>query len=163
ADGSIDVNVSAVTATLGPLVPGFVGNDGDDLNAFLALGGNSFRPLIETALSTQLIPTFTDRIPPLLESVLGATDKLLNNVQFTLDLGVGKPVTLQLDGSIGALDVAAGATTGRVPVRQNLALRTSGAPTHAASPGAARVDTSTGEPVLNTSGVHLLMRLDFLN
>jgi hypothetical protein len=158
ADGSITVGVTGVTASVGPLVPGFVGADGEELDALITLGGAGFRAIIEGLLAGQLIPAFTDRVPPLLESLLGATDKLLHNIQFTLDPGLGSPVTLQLDGRIGALDVGAGATSGHVTVRQDLTVRTSGAPIHAASRGAPRLDTSTAAPVFNTSGVHLVMR-----
>lgn len=163
ADGSIDVGVTGVTATVGPLVPGFQGADGEELDALITLGGADFRTLVEGLLAGQLIPTFTGRVPPLVEALLGATDKLLDGVRFTLDTGLGSPVTLQLDGHIGALDIAAGATSGHVTVRQDLAVRTSGAPIHPASRGAPRVDVSTGEPVFDTSGVHLVMRQDFLN
>jgi hypothetical protein len=48
-------------------------------------------------------------------------------------------------------------------VREDLTVRTTGAPTHPASRGAPRLDVSTAEPALNTSGVHLTMRIDFLN
>jgi hypothetical protein len=163
ADGSINVGVTGVTASVGPLVPGFVGADGEELDALITLGGAGFGTIIEGLLTDQLIPTFTDRVPPLLESLLGATDKLLHNIQFTLDPGLGSPVTLQLDGRIGTLDVGDGATSGHVTVRQDLTVRTSGAPIHATSRGAPRFDTSTAAPVFDTSGVHLVMRQDFLN
>lgn len=163
ADGSIDVAVTGVTATVGPLVPGFVGPDGEELDALLAVGGNDFRALVEGLLGDQLIPTFTDRLPPVLESLLGAADQLLDNLQFTLDPGFGTPVTLQLDGRIGGLDVHAGATTGHVTVRQDLSVRTSGAPVHPSSRGAVRLDTSMTDPVFNTAGLHLTLAQDFLN
>lgn len=162
ADGSIEIGVTGVTAVLGPLVPGFVGANGEDLNAFITVGGAGFRALIEGLLA-DLIPTLTDRLPPLLEMLLGAADNLLDDISFTLDTGLGTPVMLQLDGHIGALDVRAGATSGHVTVRQDLTVRTSGAPIHPASRGAPRLDTLTGEPVLNTAGVHLTMHQDFLN
>jgi hypothetical protein len=163
ADGSITVGVTGITAGLGPLVPGFTGPDGEALDSLITIGGTDFSVLIEQLVADQLIPTFTDRVPPLLQTLLGAADQLLDNVHFTLDTGVGTPVTLELDGHMGALDVAAGATTGHVTVRQDLAVRTTGAPIHAASRGAPRVDTASAAPVFNTSGVHLTMRQDFLN
>jgi hypothetical protein len=162
-DGSIAVSVVNVTAAIGPLVPAFTGTNGDELDALITIGGNDFRGLIETLLADQLIPQFTDLLPPFLETLLGATDKLLDNINFTLDAGVGTPIMLQLDGKIGALDVRAGATTGHMTVRQDLSIRTSGAPIHASSRGAPRLDTTSDEPVFNTSGVHLTMREDFLN
>jgi len=163
ADGAIAVGVSNVAATIGPLVPGFQGADGEELDALITLGGADFRALVEGLLANQLTPTFTNRLPPVLETLLGATDQLLDGVHFTLDPGLGSPVMLQLDGRIGPLDLRAGATNGHVTVRQDLAVRTSGAPIHPASRGAPRVDVSTGEPVLTTSGVHLTLREDFLN
>jgi hypothetical protein len=163
ADGSITVGVTGITAGLGPLVPGFTGPDGDALDSLITIGGTDFSVLIEQLVADQLIPTFTDRVPPLLQTLLGAADQLLDNVHFTLDTGVGTPVTLELDGRMGALEVAAGATTGHVTVRQDLAVRTTGAPIHATSRGAPRLDTASAAPVFNTSGVHLTMRQDFLN
>jgi hypothetical protein len=162
ADGSIAVAVTGVTATLGALTPGFTGDDGPRLDGLIIVGGNDFRALIEGQLGS-VIPTFTDKLPPLLQQLLGAADQLLANLSFTLDPGLGSPVTLQLGGQLGGLDVAAGATTGHVTVREDLSVRTSGAPIHAASPGAARLDTTAAEPVLDTSGLHLGIRLDFLN
>ena len=90
-----------VTAVVGPLVPQFTGPDGNTLDGFITVGNNDFRTLVENLIQQQLIPTFTDRIPPLLEQLLGATDKLLDNVSFTLDSKLGTPVTLTLDGTVG--------------------------------------------------------------
>ena len=163
ADGSIAVTVSGVTAALGPLAPGFTGPDGEELDALITLGQSDFRTLIEGLLSTQLIPTFTNQVPPLLEALLGAADKLLDNVSFTLDPGLGRPVTLSLDGTMGALQVAPGVTSGNITVREDLAVRTAGAALHPTSRGAARLDPSTAAPELDTSGLHLTMRQDFLN
>jgi hypothetical protein len=50
-----------------------------------------------------------------------------------------------------------------VTVRQDLTVRTTGAPIHASSRGAVRVDVSTDEPVLSTAGLHVMLRHDFLN
>lgn len=162
ADGSIAVAVTGVTATLGALTPGFTGNDGPQLDGLITVGGNDFRALIENQLGS-LIPTFTDKLPPLLQQLLGAADQLLSNLSFTLDPGLGSPVMLQLGGKLGGLDVAAGATTGHVTVREDLSVRTPGAPIHPASLGAARLDTTAAEPVLDTSGLHLGIHMDFLN
>ena len=163
ADGSIQVGVTGVTATIGPLAPDFVGPNGEELDALITIGSTAFRGLIEGLLAGQLIPTFTDRVPPLLGTLLGATDKLLDNLQFTLDPGLGKPVTLKLDGRLGALDVGAGITSGHVTVREDVTLGTSGSPIHPDSRGAARLDTTADAPAFNTAGVHLTMRQDLLN
>lgn len=163
ADGSIAVGQPSVTVSVGALTPGFTGANGDELDALIAVGGNDFRALIEGLLDSQLIPTFTSKLPPLLQSLLGAADQLLASLSFTLDPGLGSPVMLQLGGHLGGLDVVAGATSGHVTVRQDLSVRTSGAPIHPASAGAARLDTTAGNPVLDTSGLHLAIRLDFLN
>jgi hypothetical protein len=162
-DGSIAVAVTGVSATTGQLVPDFQGANGDELDALIAIAGSEFRTVLVGLIAGQLIPTFTDRLPPLLEMVLGATDKLIDNINFTVDPGLGSPVTLTLDGQMGALDVLAGASNGHVTVRQDITVRTSGMPVHPASLGAARLSPLTGDPVLNTSGVHLVMRQDFLN
>jgi hypothetical protein len=163
ADGSIAVAVTGATATVGALTPDFKPPDGDELDALITVGNNGFRALIEDLLDQQLIPTFTSKLPPLLQSLLGAADQLLSNLSFTLDPGLGSPVMLQLGGRLGGLDVAAGATSGHVTVREDLTVRTMGAPIHPASLGAPRLDTSAGAPVLDPSGLHLGIRLDFLN
>jgi hypothetical protein len=162
ADGSIAVEVTGATATLGALTPGFTGDDGPQLDGLIKVGGNDFRALIVSQLGT-LIPTFTDKLPPLLKQLLGAADQLLANLSFTLDPGLGSPVTLQLGGKLGGLDVAAGVASGHVTVREDLTVRTSGAPIHPGSLGAPRLDTTAATPVLDTSGLHLGVRLDFLN
>jgi hypothetical protein len=161
-DGTIQVAATGITASIGSLVPGFEGEDGDALDSFIAIAGHAFSTLIEGVLA-DAIPQLTEALPDLLETLLGTADQLLDDIRFTLDTGLGTPVELQLDGTIGALDIRAGATSGHVTVRQNLAVRTTGAPIHAASRGAPRLDVSTEAPVLNTSGVHLMMRQDFLN
>ena len=168
ADGTIDVDVVNVTATVGPLNPSFTGADGDELNAFITIGNNDFRLLIENMIAQELIPTFTNRVPPLLETLLGAANNVLDNVSFTLDTGLGgTPVTLELDGKVGALDVMAGpaisTAPGHVTVVQDLAIRTSGAPIHATSRGAPRIDAEPARPAALTAGVQLAMRQDFLN
>lgn len=165
-DGSIDVGVTNVTAVVGPLVPAFTGANGDELDAFITIGGNDFRLLVEGLIREELIPTFTDKVPPLLEQLLGATDQLLNDVNFELDPGLGTPVTLMLDGKIGALDALAGPPIGAVPghvtVRQDLEIRTTGTPIHD-SRGAARLADMLVLPSPNTASVHLNLKQDFLN
>ena len=166
-DGTVQVNVINITAQVGPLVPGFTGNDGDELDAFITIGNSEFRTLIEGLIESDLIPTFTDKVPPLLETLLGATDSLLDNVELTLDPGLGVPVTLQLDGAIGALDVEAGpaigTSPGHVSVLQDLTVRTTSSPIHPASRGAVRLEAQPASPNTLTSSVHLVMRQELLN
>jgi hypothetical protein len=162
AGGPIAVNITGVTATLGALTPGFTGADGPQLDGLINAISNDFRTLFLSQVGA-LIPTFTDKLPPLLQSLLGAADQLLANLSFTLDPGLGRPVTLQLGGKLGGLDVAAGATSGHVTVRQDLSVQTTGAPIHPMSLGAPRLDPTAAAPVLDTSGLHLGIRLDFLN
>lgn len=166
-DGTVQVEVINVVAQVGPLVPGFTGANGDELDAFITIGGSDFRNLIEGLIEAELIPTFTDKVPPLLETLLGATNNLLNDVEFTLDPGLGAPVTLQLDGAIGSLDVVGGpavsTTPGHVSVLQDLIVRTTATPIHASSRGAARLDAQPPAPNTLSSSVHLVMRQEFLN
>ena len=165
-DGTIEVVVTNVTAVVGPLVPAFSGPDGDELDAFITIGNNDFRLLVEGLISEELIPTFTDKVPPLLEQLLGAADSLLNDINFELDPGLGTPVTLMLDGKIGALDAMAGAPIGNAPghvtVRQDLTIRTTGSPIHT-SRGAARIADVPVLPSANTAAVQLNLKQDFLN
>jgi hypothetical protein len=166
-DGTVDVGVANVTAVVGPLVPAFTGPNGDELDAFITIGNNDFRTLIEGLIRQQLIPTFTDRVPPLLETLLGATDKLLDNVSFTLDTGLGgAPITLMMDGKIGSLEVLAGPPVGSAPghvtVHQDVAIRTTGVPIHSDSRGAPRFETDEALPSVNTAAVHLNMKQQFL-
>jgi len=166
-DGSIAVTATAVTAEVGPLAPMFVGPDGDELNALITLGESDFRALVQGLLAEELIPTFTDRLPPLLETLLGALDDVLGDTSFTLETGLGRAVTLELDGRVAALDVVAGpaisATPGHVTVRQDLAIRTTGTPLHPGSLGAAQVDPDPVRPSGIESGASLAMRIDLLN
>jgi hypothetical protein len=167
ADGSIEVGVTDVTAVVGPLVPSFVGPDGDELDAFINIGNSDFRTVIEGLIQEQLIPTFTDKVPPLLETLLGAADSLLDNVAFELDAGLGAAVMLELDSGIGALDVVAGPPTGLQPghvtVRENITIRTTAAPVHPTTRGAARLDADPLEPTLVTSALGLKIRQELLN
>jgi hypothetical protein len=166
-DGSIDVGVEAATATVGPLVPDFTGPDGDELDALITLGGNDFRLLVENAIAEELIPPFTERVPPLLEALLGATDDLLDDLDLSLDPGFGRPVQLELDGQLGALEVvpgpAIGSEPGRVTVRQDLSIRTQGKPIHPSSRGAPRLDVMPAPPGPTATGVRLAIRLDLFN
>jgi hypothetical protein len=167
-DGTIAVDVNDVTATVGALVPAFTGPDANTLDGFIEIGNNDFRTLIEHIIQAQLIPTFTDQIPPLLEDLLGATDKLLDNVTFTLDAKLGTPVTVTLDGKIAALDVvpgpAIGQTPGHVLVHQHVSIATDAAsPLHPGSRGAARVSATPELPPTNTAGLNVLLSQDFLN
>ena len=166
-DGAIEVGVEAVTATVGPLSPGFTGPDGDELDALIALGGNDFRLLIENAIAEVLIPTFTERGPPILEALLGAADDLLDDLDFELDPGFGRPVQLQLEGQLGALEVVPGPPIGSAPghvtVRQDLSILTDGEPVHPASRGAPRLDLKSALPDAATTGVRLAIRLDLFN
>ncbi len=167
ADGTIAVTVTDVTAVVGPLDPLFTGPDANTLDGFIVVGNNDFRTLVEGIIQSQLIPTFTNRLPPLLEALLGATDQLLSNVSFTLDTQLGTPVTLTLDGRISGLDVVAGpaigVSPGNVTVHQLVTMRTSGGPIHPTSRGAARVAATPMLPATNTSSLSLLLSQDFLN
>jgi hypothetical protein len=166
-DGAITVDVTDVTAVVGPLDPAFTGPDGDTLDGFIIVGNNDFRALVENIIQQQLIPTFTDRIPPLLESLLGATDNLLNNTMFTLDTKLGTPVTLMLNGHLTALDVVAGPAIGEMPGhitnRQSVSIQTTGAPVHPTSKGAVRTSAMPMLPPTNTAALQVLLSHDFLN
>jgi hypothetical protein len=166
-DGSIAVTVSDVTAVVGPLVPSFVGPDGDELDAFIQIGNSDFRTVIEGLIRQQLIPTFTDKVPPILEQLLGAADKLLDGVSFTLDSHLGTSVTVNLDSSIGSLAIASGpaigTTPGHVTVHEDVAIRAQAAAIHTTSRGAARFDPTTPQPILVTAGVQLALRGELLN
>jgi hypothetical protein len=167
ADGTIAVTATDVTATVGALTPSFTGSDGNTLDGFITIGNNDFRTLVEGLIQTQLIPTFTNQLPPLLESLLGATGSLLNNVSFTLDAQLGTPVTLLLNGKIDALDVVAGPAVGETPghitVHQQIAISTANTPIHPDSRGAARVSSTPLLPPTNTASLNVLLSQDFLN
>ncbi|HEX8110358.1 MAG TPA: hypothetical protein VF516_21650 [Kofleriaceae bacterium] len=163
ADGAIAVTVTGATAGVGALTPNFTGDNGQQLDGLITLGSSDFRALIDGLLAGP-IPAFINQLPPLLQSLLGAADQLLANLSFTLDPGLGSPVMLQLGGHFGGLDIAAGATSGHVTVREDLSVQIPGVqPIHPASLGAPRLDTSASAPVLDTSGLHLGIHLDFLN
>jgi hypothetical protein len=167
-DGAIAVDVTDVTAVVGPLAPSFTGPDGDTLDSFIIVGNNDFRVLVENIIQQQLIPTFTDRIPPLLQQLLGATDNLLDNVMFTLDTKLGTPVTLMLNGHLTALDVVAGpavgASPGHVTNRQSVSIQTTAAaPVHPTSRGAVRTSATPALPPTNTAALQVLLSNDFLN
>jgi hypothetical protein len=166
-DGAIAVDVTDVTAVVGPLAPSFTGPDGNTLDGFIIVGNNDFRLLVEDIIQQQLIPTFTDRIPPLLQSLLGATDNLLDNTMFTLDTKLGTPVTLMLNGHLTALDVVAGpavgASPGHVTNRQSVAIQTTATPIHPESHGAVRTSAQPLLPPTNTAALQVLLSHDFLN
>ncbi len=165
--GTIRVEVAAVTATVGPLVPRFTGADGAELDAFITLGASDFRTLVEGLIAEELVPAFTDNVPPLLESLLGATNEVLQDVSFTIDPGLGTPVTLELDGQIGGLDVVSGPPVGGSPghltVRQDLTIRTTNEAVHTTSRGAPRIEGDPVRPSGAAVGLHLALRQDLLN
>jgi hypothetical protein len=166
-DGTIGVTVANVTAVVGPLTPSFTGPDANTLDGFITVGNNDFRTLVENLIQKQLIPTFTNKIPPLLETLLGATNQLLSDATFTLDAQLGTPVTITLGGGIGGLDVVQGppigATPGYVMVHQAVTIATSGSPIHSDSRGAARVAATPVLPPTDTAALSLLLTQDFLN
>ena len=167
-DGTIAVTVTNVTATVGPLTPSFTGANGDELDGFITIGNSDFRTLVSNLIQQQLIPTFTNELPPLLESLLGATDKLLDNVSFTLDAKLGgTPVTVTLNGNVGSLDVVSGPAVGEAPghitVHQQVAITTGSAPIHGSSRGAGRVSAMPVLPPSNTASLQVLLSQDFLN
>jgi hypothetical protein len=167
SDATIKVDIADVTATVGPLVPSFTGPDADTLDGFIRVGNNDFRLLVENIIQQQLIPTFTDKLPPLLEQLLGATDKLLSNVSFTLDAKLGTPVMLTLNGTTSALDVTPGAafaeSPGHVTTRQTVAITTAAAPVHPESRGAIRVSAQPTLPSTTTTALGITLSQDFLN
>ncbi|HEV7556760.1 MAG TPA: hypothetical protein VGO00_14945, partial [Kofleriaceae bacterium] len=166
-DGSVAVTVTDVTSVVGPLVPSFTGPDADELDGFITIGNNNFRTIVENLIQQQLIPTFTDHVPPLLEALLGATDKLLDNVSFTVDTQLGTPITLTLNGRVAGLDVVAGPAVGDAPgqvtVHQQVSIQASGTPIHTSSRGAVRVAAVPVLPPTNTAQLQLLLSEDFLN
>ena len=166
-DGTINVDATDVSARLGPLSPGFTGADGDELNALVTLAESDFRLVVEGLITEQLIPTFTDRIPPLVETLLGAVDEIFADTTFTLDPGLGSPVTVHLDGHIGGLDIvpgpAIGTAPGHVTVREHLSIVAEGTPIHATTLGAPRIEAAALRPRSNARGLDLAVRLDFVN
>jgi len=166
-DDTIAVEATAVTARVGPLVPAFTGPDGDELNALITIGESDFRAVVEGLISQELIPTFTESIPPLLETLLGAVGGVLADTSFELDAQLGgEPVQVTLNSAVSGLDVvpgaAIGADPGHVTVRQHVSIGAPGTPLHSDSRGAAQVVLPV-RPLAPSSGVGLSMRLDFLN
>jgi hypothetical protein len=166
-DGTVEVEATDVSARLGPIVPGFVGADGDELNALVTLAESDFRAVVEGLITEQLIPTFTDRIPPLVETILNAIDEVFADTTFTLDSGLGSgPVTVQLDGQIGGLDIvpgpAIGSNPGHVTVRENLSIVADGTPIHAEAHGVPRLEPAMASAAA-ARGVGLGIRVDFVN
>jgi hypothetical protein len=167
-DGTIEVEATDVNARLGPLTPGFVGPDGPELNALVTLAESDFRNVVEGLITEQLIPTFTDRIPPLVETLLGAVDEVFMDTTFTLDSGLGSgAVTVILDGQIGGLDIVPGPAIGTLPghvtVRENLTVQAEGAPIHPEARGVPRLDAALTPPASSARGLDLSIRLDFVN
>lgn len=166
-DGQVAVAVSDITATVGPLSPQFVGADGDELNAFIALNDSNFRGIIETLITDELVPTITDGLPALFGTLLSAVDELFSDVSFALDAGLGATVATAIDSEISAFEVVAGPPIGIAPghltVRQDLSIATAGEPIHPDSRGAARVTATPSLPFTNAGGLHLAIRQDFLN
>ena len=167
-DGTIAVEATDVSARLGPLAPAFVGPDGDELNALVILAESDFRKVVEGLITEQLIPTFTDRIPPLVETLLGSVDEIFSDTSFTLDSGLGGgPVTVQLGGQIGGLDIvpgpAIGTQPGHVTVREQLAIQAEGTPIHPEAHGAPRLEATPTAPAGSARGLDLAVRLDFVN
>lgn len=166
-DDTIAVDATAVSARVGPLVPAFTGPDGDELNALITIGESDFRIVVEGLISQQLIPTFTDSIPPLLETLLGAVGGILADTSFELDAQLGgEPVQVTLNSYVSGLDVVPGAAIGTDPghvtVRQHVSIGAPGMPIHSDSRGAAQVVLPV-RPLAPATGVGLAMRLDFLN
>lgn len=167
--GNVVATVSDATASVGPLTPMFTGPDGDALNAFVTLGQNDLHTLLESLVSDQLIPTFTDQLPGAFESVLGALDSTLSNVSFTLDSPLGgDPVEVSLLGTMGGLTFTNGPPIGAVPgsvlVQQNLSVRTTGAPIHPDSRGALEpAPPGVAPPFSDGTGMNLAVRVDFVN
>ncbi|MCW5806523.1 MAG: hypothetical protein KIT31_29430 [Deltaproteobacteria bacterium] len=167
ADGTIDVTVSNTAARVGPLVPQFTGPNGSELDAFITLGGNDFRRLVEDLIVAELVPAFTNQVPPLLESLLGAAGGVLDDVRFELE-ALGTPVAVTLDGASAAVAVVPGPASGHVTIAHDVTLRTTtpaGAPlvpVHGTSRGAPRVDANPARPLAATS-LGLDVRHDLLN
>lgn len=159
--------VTDTAAVVGPLTPLFAGPDGDELNAFVTLGEHELRTLVETLVADELIPTFTGELPGLFEAVLGALDSTLSEVSFELDSGLGEPVGLSLEGAMGGLEIASGPPIGAVPgsvtVRQDVNIRTTGAPLHADSRGALQSAPLAAPPFSDGAGLNLAVRMDLVN
>jgi hypothetical protein len=167
ADGTIAVEATDVVARIGPLDPAFTGPDGEELDALITIGESDFRRLVEALLAEELVPTFTERVPPLLETLLGSVDELLGDTEFMLDTGLGTPVMLQLAGHIGGLDVVPGpaisTAPGHVTVRQHLSIQGPGAAIHPTTLGAPQVAAAPVRPAGNATGLDLALRLDLMN
>lgn len=165
-DGVV-ATVTDVAAGVGPLTPMFTGPDGDELNAFVTLGEHDLRTLVDTLVTDELIPTFSDQLPALFESVLGALNDAFAEQTFELDSGLGDPVSVTVAGEMSALDIAAGPPVGVDPgaltVRQNVTIRTSGTPLHPGSRGAPQADDSVDPPFSDGTGLNLAVRLDLVN
>lgn len=159
--------VSDAQATLGPLTPMFTGTDGPELNAFVTLGEHDLRTLLQGLVADQLIPAFTGALPGLFESVLGGLDATLSDASFQVDSGLGEPVSLTLSGTMGGVDVLAGppdgAEPGHMTVRDDVSVRTTGAPLHPGSRGALQLDPLADPPFSDGTGLNLAVRMDLVN
>jgi len=101
-DAPFVVEVDEITLAIEDVRPDFAS---DEANAVFALAEGALFGVLEDLLVDALAGDLLDQIPDLVVELLGALDGLFGDEPIEIDLGLGLPVSLSLDGEIGRVRV----------------------------------------------------------
>lgn len=156
-DAELEVTLGDLTVGLERVEGDFVS---DETDAVFLLAAGLLRTTLETVLVDALRETLDDSIPEVLRDALGAIDTALQDQQIELDSEPFPPVTIELDGRIGALS---GAFRRELLATLALDVGTDVAAVHPDAPGVPIYDPRPALPFVNEGSIQLGVRLALLN
>lgn len=155
-DNPVEVTVGTLELAVEDATANFAS---PEANAIFTLAQSALRATLEQLLLDAVRDAFIDQLPTLLSGILNSLDSALQNQSFNLDLGLGTPLTLELDARMTRLQ-----TLRRSKLEAGLSGTTSIDVTgiHTQSRGIPSMTTSSA-PFFSSSRIQIGLQQVFLN
>lgn len=133
-----------------------------DVQAVFAVASSGLYSEIQSLVQDQLVGQLTNLLPSLLGDLLLQIDGALADLSFTLDTGLGNPITVDLQSQITSLETVPG-SLGYLTAHFDASVGTPNTPVHPASLGAPQADTMPMPPFTTLGRLQLAVRQDMIN
>lgn len=132
-----------------------------EANAIFELAQSALRNTIESLLISTIEEAFVNQLPVLISDLLNGLDEVLADQTLDLDIGLGTPVTVNLDGGISTLETV---FRNRIQADLDLAAYVDVMPAWPASRGIALLEPMpVGTPFFESSRIQLAVKTSFVN
>ncbi len=158
SDASLQATVDQLTVAIEDASGHFVE---ERANAVFAIAAGALRVTLEDFLVDLLRDSFIDQIPGVLDGVFSSIQGAIDGQTLPLDLGLGDPVTLNLDAAFSHVGIAGG---DEVRATMDVTVSTDATEAvHPEAPGVPALGSDTLAPLIASSDFQVAIRTALLN